>query len=450
MGGGTTPAKEWAVTEDRVRATGGVDETPAPDPIAREYLLLSLRLGKLLPGIVDSYFGPADIKAQVDAEAPLTASNLRQEASAFEYTLAKDVTQPDRSRWLRAQMVAFQAQCLTLAGDPLTYPDYIACLFDIVPDQTPEAVFDAAADDLARLLPSGELRSETVADRLAVWDAGLTIAPDLIPAIVDWLVPEVRERADRLWGLPTGERIEFDYVSGGPWSAFNQYVGGGRSVVEINTASLCHPADLIHMAAHECYPGRHTEHAWKERRVAGDLGRLEATVYLLNTPEALMGEGLAYLGERLIAPDDVMTELLLEIYKRGSLAIALDPAAASDAAEKQVRIQRALASLRGVTTNAAFMLHAEGASRDDVAAYLGRYLLTTQEIGEKRMASLEDPILRAQVVAGSEGEHLMRRWFELGPAGEQVDRFGRLLREQLTPGALSADLSSVRYGQPGW
>ena len=52
------------MTEDHVPATGGVEETPAPDPIAREYLLLSLRLGKLLPGIVDSYFGPADIKAQ--------------------------------------------------------------------------------------------------------------------------------------------------------------------------------------------------------------------------------------------------------------------------------------------------------------------------------------------------------------------------------------------------
>lgn len=437
------------MTEDRVPATGGAEQDPAPDPIAREYLMLSLRLGKLLPGIVDSYFGPADLKAQVDAEAPLTASKLREQASAFEYTLAKGVGQPDRSRWLRAQMVAFQAQCLMLAGDPLPYPDYIACLFDIVPDQTPEVVFDAAADDLARLLPSGELRSETVADRLAVWDAGFTIAPDLIPGIVDWLVPEIRRSTDRFLGLPTGESIEFDYVSGGPWSAFNQYVGGGRSLIEINTAALCRPAALIHMAAQDCYPGRHTEHAWKERRIAGDLHRLEATVNLLNTPEALMGEGLAYLGERLVAPDEAMPELLLEIYKRGRLAVAADPAAARDAAERQVRIERALASLRGVTANAAFMLHAEGATRDDVAEYLGRYLLTTPEIAEKRMVSLEDPIMRAQVVAESEGERLLRRWFELGPAVEHVDRFGRLLREQLTPGSLSTDLASLGYGQTG-
>jgi hypothetical protein len=438
------------VSEDRGPAIGGERAASAPDPIARDYLVLALRLGKLLPGIVDSYFGPADLKAQVDAETPRTATKLREEASAFESKIAKQVPEPDRARWLRAQMVAFEAQALMLAGDPLPYPDYIACLFDIIPDRMPEAIFDGAADDLARLLPSGELRTETVADRLAVWDSRFVIDPDRLPAVLEWLVGEVRGRADRLFGLPTGEHIEFEYVSGGPWSAFNQYAGGGRSQIEVNTAVLCRPADLIHMTAHECYPGRHTEHAWKERRIAGDMNRLEATVAVLNTPEALIGEGLAYLGERMVVPDDQMLSLLLELYDRGGLDIVSDAAAARDAADKQVRIQRALASLRGVNANAAFMLHADGSSRDDVTAYLQRYLLTTPEKAEQKLASLEDPILRAQYVAGSEGERLLRRWFELGPLTEQVDRFGRLLREQLTPSSISTELSSANYGQPGW
>jgi hypothetical protein len=337
-----------------------------------------------------------------------------------------------------------------LAGDPLPYEDYITCLFDIIPGQVPEAVFDAAADDLAHLLPSGELRTETVADRLVVWDSHFVIAEERVPALVGWVVAQVRQRADRLVGLPSGESIDFEYVSGGPWSAFNQYEGAGRSSIEVNTAALRRPADLIQMAARECYPGRHTERAWKERRLAGDMHRLETTVGLLNTPEALMGDGLAYLGERMALPDDALAGLLLELYARGGLEIASDPAAARDSAEKQVRIQRALAGLRGVTANAAFLFHAEGASRDDVAAYLSRYLLTSRDKGEKQMASLTDPIVRAQVIAGSEGERLIRRWFEIGQATAQADLFGRLLREQLTPGSLSAELSAVGYGQAGW
>ncbi|HEX7490481.1 MAG TPA: hypothetical protein VF337_02120 [Candidatus Limnocylindrales bacterium] len=438
------------MSEDRAPATGKETAVPVPDPIARDYILLSLRLGKLLPGIVDSYFGPADLKAQVEAEAPLTASKLREMASSFESRLTREVVEPDRVRWLKAQMVAFEAQALMLAGDPLPYEDYITCLFDVTPVQIPEAVFDAAADDLARLLPSGELRTETVADRLAVWDSHFTIDEDRVPALAQWVVTQVRERADRLVGLPSGESIDFEFVSGGPWSAFNQYEGAGRSSIEVNTAALRRPADLIHMAAHECYPGRHTERAWKERRLVGEMHRLEATVALLNTPEALIGEGLAYLGERMVVPDDVMVDLLVELYGRGGLELASDPAAAREAAEKQVRIQRALAGLRGVTSNAAFLFHAGGASRDDVAAYLSRYLLTSLEKAEKRMASLTDPILRAQVIAGSEGERLIRRWFELGRASEQADLFGRLLREQLTPGSLSAELSSGGHGEAGW
>jgi hypothetical protein len=123
-----------------------------------------------------------------------------------------------------------------------------------------------------------------VADRLATWNARFIIAPDKLPAAVDWIVGRVREKADRLVGLPPGESIDFEYVSGGPWGAFSKYEGRLHTLVEINTEQICRPADLVHMAALDCYPGRHTEHAWKERRLVGDLGRFEASVSLLNTP----------------------------------------------------------------------------------------------------------------------------------------------------------------------
>jgi hypothetical protein len=413
-------------------------------------LLLAMRLGKLLPGVVDAYFGPPDLKDQVDAEAPCTSTKLREDASRLEARLPREVPEEDRRRWLQAQLVAFEAQALMLAGDPLPYADYVTCLFDLDPDRTPEPVFESAADDLVRLLPSGEMRSESVVDRLAAWDARFTIAPDRVPALVDWLVGQVRERADRVLGLPKGEQIEFDYVAGGPWSAFNQYQGGCRSFIEVNTEQVCRPAELIRMAAYECYPGRHTEHSWKERRIVGEMGRLEASISLLNTPESVISAGLAYVGERLIAPDDVQTALLLELYERSGLAIAANPSAAREAAELQVRIGRALASLRGVVENAAFFLHADGAGRDDVGAYLRRYMVLSPERAEKQLALIEDPIGRAEVVVGHEGERLLRRWFEFGPSSEHVDRFGRLLREQLTPRSITAEMSATGYGNAGW
>jgi len=434
------------------RASSATDRggVPEPDPIARDYLLLALRLGTLMPGLVDAYFGPAELKTGVDEEPACTPARLREDASALEARLQREVRDEERRGWLHAQLVAIEAQALMLAGDPLPYPDYITCLFDLVPELTPELVFDSAADDLIRLLPSGELRTETVADRLAAWNARFRVAPERVPTVVEWLVGRIRERADRMVGLPTGERIEFEYVSGGPWSAFSKYQGGLRSLIEVNTDQVCHPADLVRMAAHECYPGRHTERAWKERRLIGDMGRLETSVSLLNTPEAVVREGMAFMGERTLASDEVMVDILVDVFGHAGLAIAADRVAAREAAEKQIRIDRALASLRAVVANASVLLHGHGATRDDVLAYLRRYLVTGPGRAEKQLALLEDSISRAEVVVAREGERLFGRWFDAGSPNEQVERFGRLLRLQLTPGAVAADLASAQDPKEGW
>ena len=50
-------------------AVGGERQVPVPDPVARDYLLLGLRLDQHIPGLVDAYFGPADLKARVDIES---------------------------------------------------------------------------------------------------------------------------------------------------------------------------------------------------------------------------------------------------------------------------------------------------------------------------------------------------------------------------------------------
>jgi hypothetical protein len=423
---------------------------PAPDGFARDYLLLALRLDRLRPGIVDAYFGPTELKAQADSESPRTPGQLREDAALLQTRLRQEVAEPDRRRWLEAQVVALEAQALMLTGDPLPYLDYVACCFDITPERTPEAAFVSAADELNRALPPGETGSETVAERLAAWDARFAIAPDRLSIPIDWLMATIRARADRLFGLPTGESVEIAPVSGMPWSTSNQYEGGGRTRLEINTDLLARPAELIRTLTRECYPGRHTEHAWKERRLVDDLGRLEASIAILNTPESLISTGLANLGERIVAPDETYQAMLIELYERGGLAIAADPGAAGDAADRQVRIRRAWDSLRAVTANAALMLHADGAPRAEVSAYLNRYLLVGPKQAQTRLEMIEDPIYRTHVIATFEGERLLSRWFELDLSSEHMDRFGRLLRELLTPGSIHSELAQAGMGNPGW
>jgi len=101
-------------TDTRVPAVGGTRTIPAPDPIATDYLLLALRLDQHVPGLIDAYYGPASLKAQVDMESRRSPMALRDDAAALHDRVVRDVPEPDRRTWLSAQLVALETVQLTL------------------------------------------------------------------------------------------------------------------------------------------------------------------------------------------------------------------------------------------------------------------------------------------------------------------------------------------------
>ena len=69
------------------------------------------------------------------------------------------------------------------------------------------------------------------------------------------------------------------------------------------------PLDLVGLAAHEAYPGHHTERAAKEQRLIVDAGWLEEAIQLVPTPQALVSEGIAEVGLDVILDDESQQEL---------------------------------------------------------------------------------------------------------------------------------------------
>ncbi|MBA3234445.1 MAG: hypothetical protein H0T59_00450 [Chloroflexi bacterium] len=420
-------------TIDRVPAVGGTRTVPAPDPIAHEYLLLALRLEQHIPGLVDGYFGPADLKAQVDMGQLRSPARLRHDAADLRARLATEVTDPERRDWLDAQVLALETQAAALAGDALPYLEHVARCFAYAPPRHPDARFEEAA---ARI--DGHLPGEApLTERLAAWDARLQIPPDRLADLATWLIGRFRESAAALFGLPEGEALSVSLVTEQSWSAYNWFDGGRRSRIDLNTDLPVTVAGLIRIAAHEAYPGHHLEQAWKEADLVDEQGRLEASILLINTPECLISEGLADLGQRFASPPGTRADLLVELYDRAGLPIAADPTAARDAAETTMALapeRDILASIRG---NAAILRHADGRSHDAVLEYLcdvGRYEPKT---AAKRLAFIEDPLWRTYVFVYAEGEALLERWLQAVPEPDRAARFGRLLHEQLTPAAVT-------------
>jgi hypothetical protein len=394
---------------------------------------------------VDAYFGPADLKAEADMEPLRPPARLAEDAVALRERLPAEVADRGRREWLRAQLVALEAQARDAAGEAIPYAGLVARYFDHPTVYVDDAIFRAAADDLEAALPGAAPLDE----RLAVWDAALTIDPEQVPAAGDYLASVFRARAAVSFGLPDGEAARITTVRERPWSGYNWYEGGRRSRVEINLDLPVRAGDLVHLVAHETYPGHHLESATKEARLVDGEGRSELTLHSINTPECLLSEGLADLGYRFAVPPADEAALLQGLFAVAGLQIAADPGAARAAAATQARVGLARRVLRGIAGNAALLRHANGRTRAEAVDYLVTVGRQTPARAEQRLDFIEHPLWRTYVFVYREGEQLLAQWLEQVPEAERTARFGRLLAETHTPSSIRAELARSPLTAPG-
>jgi hypothetical protein len=421
---------------DLVAAVGGTRRVPAPDAIATDYILLGLRLDQLAPGIVDAYYGPAELKARVDVEQVPAAARLRADAVALIDRLDREVEDEARRAWLTAQVVALEAQARALSGEPLPYLEHVELAMGFPPLRRDDGLFDAAARVIDGLLPG----PGSLDDRLQAWDRSLEVPEARLPDVVDWLLTTFRTRAVRDFGLPEPEGVAVTFVRHQPWSAYNWYDGGRRSRIDVNLDLPVRAPSLIPTIAHETYPGHHLEQAWKEADLVDGEGRLEASILLINTPESPISEGLADVGTAFASPVAERAELLLELFERAGMAVAADATGAQEIADRAVALAGPRETLRAALGNAAMRRHADGASHAEVFGYLRETGRLSPESAAKALEFIEHPLWRTYAFVYADGAELLERWIQAAPAPQRVGRFGRLLHEQITPGRLLAEL----------
>ncbi|MGY2062015.1 DUF885 domain-containing protein, partial [Nocardia gipuzkoensis] len=181
------------------------------------------------------------------------------------------------------------------AGEPIAFVDEVRAYFDV--EIAPGEVEDyrEAHRQIEEVLPGhGALPDRVVEHRRAD-----EIPPDRLRECVAAFSGALRELVRERYPLPEHERVDYEVVGDKPWSGFNYYLGDHRSRVAINADLKQHMAHLPALIAHESYPGHHTEHCRKEAGLVA-AGHDEQTLFLVNTPQCLMAEGLADLALRSI------------------------------------------------------------------------------------------------------------------------------------------------------
>jgi hypothetical protein len=307
----------------------------------------------------------------------------------------------------------------TLSGGDIALTDEVERCLGVRPTRTDTRVFEGVHRRLDAALPG----NGTVRERYIAWDENNAVPREKLVPALERLKKVLGPRAHALAPMPAEESVTYEIVSNRPWIAYNWYEGQHRSRVEVNADLPISVVLLVDLAAHEAYPGHHTERTAKDAHLYRDLVRLETSVVIISAPESLVSEGIAMNAlEEALGPEpfDVVADVLADMDLR------FDPIEAHE-------FHRAEMALYATATNAAFMLHEDGAATEEAEEYLREWALESNEKAARTVAFVTDPSSRAYVSAYADGRRLCRDFAE-----RALGNFTRLLTEQLT----SADLLS--------
>jgi hypothetical protein len=386
---------------------------------AEDYILLGLRLGRHVDGLVDAYYGPNELAQQVEDEPLTEPAALVEQGDALLARL--------EGSWLRDQAVGVHTYAGVLAGEEIPYSDEVERCYGVRPVRVTTDVYEAVHERLEKLLPPAG-SSGDLAERYEAWRQANRVPADRVVPAIRAVVAELRAQTAALLELPEGEGVVLEEVRDEPWWAFNYYLGGLRSrvVVNLDVPTTCD--DVVEVAAHEVYPGHHTEHSVKEQCLIRDRGLIEESIQMVPTPMALVSEGIAETGPGVVIDGEVARRLA-EILARHGLQY--------DYGESRA-VRDARRPLRRIGLDAALMIHEDGASIEEAEAYVRRWALTTAEQAAHTVRFVVDPIWRAYTINYSAGRELCHAW-----VGGDPRRFARLLSEQVRVRELLPAVSSA-------
>ncbi len=373
------------------------------DEVARSYVLLVLRIDLHEPGFNDYYYGPPELREQVQREGKRPLAELRAQAQELLSALPTARGNEVRRRWFEKQLTALETKIRMLQGEKFSVSEQARLLFDLdVKPPTPEELA-AALTALESALPGpGRL-----ADRLDAWQKAFILAPSKVETAYQLALAEARTRARKLLLLPENEKVNLGFVTGKSWGGYNWYEGNAHSRIEINLDLPASASTVYRYVAHEAYPGHHTDLATREQRLYREKGYFEWCVSPLYTPQNTMAEAVAEVGVDLSMPP---TEFFA--WHRDALFPRLGLTGADVATWE--RIFPLLETLGRARERLPFLLHDQQASEEELVAFLEKYALSDRARALKTIQF--DREWGAYAFNYTVGREILRRYLATGNA----------------------------------
>ena len=274
---------------------------PTLDSLARDYVVLSMRLQRSHPDVVSVTEPPlalaARAKGRVSTEGAVRRLNAIV-AKIDRLRTPKDPLVAMRQRALRAHAASLALQLQPAEMNKLPVGDRVRRIYGFEPDFAPLTGFDAAIDALDKALPG----AGTLSDRIDAMKQRAQVPKDRIEAVVRTAVAECRRRAAIHLRMPA-ETLAISFPADPLVPGQSNYLGG-KGTMAVSTVVPADVDRLLQLSCHEAYPGHHTNYASMDENLWRKRHWPESKVGLAFEPQFAVSDAISEYGTGLNFPLD--------------------------------------------------------------------------------------------------------------------------------------------------
>ncbi len=300
--------------------------------------------------LVDAYTGPEELAPNLqrkDSDAQMLLSKLDYLIDSIEDNVEHDL----RRRYLLGEVDSLIAVVRTFSGEPKSYADTVESMFHIPMRGFPDKEITHwihVVDDLL-----SNYQGSTLSEKVDLFQKEGEVTGDHLRNLIMKDLQEkskevgqlFNDRIYKLMGVAVQDNgVEYKCVVDKPWSGYNWYQGGFKSLNEFNVDRPFNRDTLLSVIFHEYE--HHVSNLWREQ-IYLETGNLERSIIPLHTGRCVISEGTADTAKDFL---EVVT------------------------ADERSRVTEALYVLRRMTSiNAAIMLNSEHKSIEEAIEYLVEY-----------------------------------------------------------------------------
>ena len=280
-----------------------------------DFLLLALRISKHIEGYVDFFYGQERLRQTVDCESLAAPNTLLNDSNNLLKQLESQGFYKERTRYIEKLLIAMKTSIETLCGIEIPFKEKFLRLYDVDLQPINESELERLLDDFDKAYKG----TGSLAERMKVLREKRTVPEDKVYPMFKEALNITRMKTKELFGdiLPETERILIELVEDNnddkaKWAYYEWYLGNFQSRLEINPKYNVYWSGFIFGAAHEGYPGHHTEFAIKEKVLYRELFQFEHSILLLKSPTLVICEGIADLAINVLFSYEEQAQLSLQ------------------------------------------------------------------------------------------------------------------------------------------